>query len=154
ILELMRYVRSREPEFHSVILMRGNPIDPTYGLPTLAELRELQGPIFEVLGTYDYGQNPLIAHMLRNYHRYLWNVSLATVEQGRQVVPCLGGSAHAVIMGNGDVSACEMLPPIGNVRTSTWREVWETAARRAQRESVRRGECHCTHNCAMLDSVL
>jgi MoaA/NifB/PqqE/SkfB family radical SAM enzyme len=154
ILPLMELVYQRRPDFHSIILLRGNPIDPTFGLPTLPELRKIQGPLFSILGRYDYGQSSLTSRILRNYHRYLWNLSLQTIEQRRQIIPCLAGKAHAVVMGNGDVSSCEMLPPIGNLNQLSWPEIWQNEAFKAQRASIQNKKCHCTHNCAMLDSIL
>ncbi|MEW5852966.1 MAG: radical SAM protein [Myxococcota bacterium] len=154
ILELMEDVLRRGPDFHSIILLRGSPIDPTFGLPDLKTLRRLEGPIFEILAQYDYGQSRLVSHVLRNYHRYLWSTSLRTLEQRTQVIPCLAGTAHAVVMGNGDVSSCEMLAPVGNVKEQAWQELWHGDAMDAQRKSIANKECHCTHNCAMLDSIL
>ncbi|CAK0773382.1 conserved hypothetical protein [Gammaproteobacteria bacterium] len=154
ILPLMEYVYQQRPDFHSIILLRGSPMDPSFGLPTMEELHAMQGPIFEILGRYHYGQNFVTSHLLRNYHRYLWNVSLATLSQHTQVIPCLAGQAHAVIMSNGDVSSCEMLPPIGNLNQLGWRQIWEEPTLEVQRRSIRNKECYCTHNCAMLDSIL
>lgn len=154
IVPLMEQVYEKRPDFHSVILLRGSPIDPTFGLPSVLELKKLQGKLFEILGKYDYGQSKLTSRVLRNYHRYLWNTSLQTIEQQTQVIPCLAGKAHAVVMGNGDVSSCEMLPPIGNIKEKTWRQIWEGQVMDAQRKFIKDKKCHCTHNCAMLDSIL
>ncbi len=154
LIELMREVRRREPDFHSIILLRGDPIDPDTKLPALDELRALGPEIFSILETYDYGQSAMSAHILRNYHKMLWNVSLQTIDKRRQVVPCLAGQAHMVMMGNGDVSSCEMLDSVGNVQNQSWREITAGSAFRQQVQDIKDGKCHCTHNCAMLDSIL
>ncbi|MEX2121952.1 MAG: radical SAM protein [Pirellulales bacterium] len=154
IVELMELVYQRRPDFHSIILLRGNPIDPTYGLPSFEELHRIQEALFEILRRYDYGQKSLTSRMLRNYHRYLWNLSLATLKQRTQVIPCLAGQAHAVVMGNGDVSSCEMLPPVGNLKEASWQTIWKGHEMNRQRQSIKDKQCHCTHNCAMLDSIL
>jgi MoaA/NifB/PqqE/SkfB family radical SAM enzyme len=154
ILPLMEYVQTRKPDFHSVILLRGSSIDPTFGLPPMEDLKKIQADIFAILGRYDYGQNSITSHVLKNYHRYLWNTSLETIQKRTQVIPCLAGKAHGVVMGNGDVSSCEMLPPIGNINQMRWAQIWNGEAANRQRESIRKKECFCTHNCAMLDSIL
>lgn len=154
LLPLMEHVYTQRPDFHSVILLRGNPMDPSFGLPPLEDLRAAQNKIFEILGRYDYGQTSLISRVLRNYHRYLWNISLETIQTNRQVIPCLAGKAHAVIMGNGDVSSCELLPAVGNLNQTSWKEIWDGQAMQSQREGIKKKQCHCTHNCAMLDSIL
>lgn len=154
ILVLMEEVYRHRPDFHSIILLRGNPLDPSYGLPPMAELKKIQKPLFEILGRYDYGHKSFTSRVLRNYHRYLWNISLATIEKNTQVIPCLAGKAHAVVMGNGDVSSCEMLPPIGNIKEKRWGEIWNGRMMEAQRQFIKDKKCHCTHNCALLDSIL
>jgi molybdenum cofactor biosynthesis enzyme MoaA len=81
ILELMNIVYEKRPDFHSMILLRGNPMDPSYGLPPIEELRKVQKDIFAILGKYDYGHNSITSRVLKNYNRYLWNLSLQTIEQ-------------------------------------------------------------------------
>lgn len=154
LLELMREVRRRGPDFHSVILQRGTARAEPFGLPPLADLRRMGPAIFDILGTYDYGRGRFTASILRNYHRYLWNLSLATLEQQRQAIPCLGGRAHMVVYGDGSVGSCEMLPPVGNIQQQSWAQILGSEALARQRELIRRKGCWCTHNCAMLDSIL
>ena len=129
-------------------------MDEAVSLPPLAELRRIAPDMFRILGTYDYGRNPVAAHILRNYHRFLWKVSLQTIEEQRQVIPCQAGKFHAVVMGDGGVSSCEMLPVVGNIRQQSWNEIMESTAYRDQVKSIENGECHCTHNCAMMGSIL
>lgn len=154
ILELMREVRRRGPDFHSIILLRGDPADPNVALPPMEELRQLGPDIFAILETYDYGRNPVAGHILRNYHRYLWNVSLRTIRDRTQVIPCHAGKAHMVVMGDGSVSSCEMLPAVGSIQDQSLDEIRSSAALRDQVRDIENKACHCTHNCAMFDSIL
>ncbi len=154
IIPLMRLVRSKEVDFHSIILLRGDPIDPSVALPPVKVLERLAPEMFEILGTYNYGQSFFAARMLRNYHKLLWTTSLRTVRERRQVTPCYAGKFHRVVMGDGGVSSCEMLDVVGNVKTQSWAEIMQSQAYRDQVASIERGECHCTHNCAMLGSLL
>ena len=153
ILPLMREVKSHGVDFHSVILMRGEPLDPTMTLPDLTELHRIGPEIFRELEAYDYGRSTLSAHLLRNFHRLLWNVSLDTIEHQTQVIPCLAGQTHAVIGGDGGVSSCEMLPPVGNLQHQDLDEILASEAFREQVQDIRDRKCHCTHNCAMLASI-
>ena len=154
ILPLMREVLEHRADFHSVILLRGKPPNPEMQLPPIAELRRIGPEIFELLNGYSYGRSAISAHVLRNYHRYLWNVSLATLDQQTQVIPCYAGRSHMVVWGDGNVSACEMLGPVGNLREQSFGEILAGEAHREQVRSIRNKECHCTHNCAMLTSIL
>ncbi|MBX9635780.1 MAG: hypothetical protein K2X44_12425, partial [Magnetospirillum sp.] len=153
ILPLMDEVARHQPDFHSVILLRGNPASPTIGLPPLDRLRALGPEIFQRLAVYDYGRQGLGAQVLRNFHRYLWKVSLTTIEEKRQAIPCLAGQAHMVVMGDGGVSSCEMLPAVGNVAELSLAAIRRSAPFREQVRSIKAGECWCTHNCALLPSI-
>ena len=155
IIPLMEDVQSRGVDFHSVILMRGegDTIDPTMALPTLIELRDLGRDIFPILERYDYGKSSLSAGILKNFHRHLWNTSLEILEQQTQVIPCLAGQSQLVVYGDGGVSSCEMLPVVGNIRDKRLPEIIQSDAYQQQVEMIRNKGCHCTHNCAMLDSI-
>lgn len=154
ILPLMEEVRRRGPDFHSVILLRGSPADASVALPPIEDLQRLAPQIFAILETYDYGRNLFAAHVLRNYHRYLWNVSLRTLKEQTQVIPCQAGKAHMVVMGDGSVSSCELLPAVGNIRDQSLDDIRSGTAFREQVRAIERKACHCTHNCALFDSIL
>lgn len=154
LIPLMRYVRERGPSFHSMILLRGNTLDPDCALPSLEKLRALAGPMFQILDSYNFGREGFATRVMQNYVRTLWNVSLQTIEEQRQVTPCQAGKFHQVVYANGDVSSCEMLPPVGNLRQKSWQDIRASTELREQVKSIERGECHCTHNCAMLGSIL
>ncbi len=154
VLPLMAEVRRRKADFHSISFHRGPADDPMFALPDLPQVRALAEGIFAIWQTYDYGQGWLTARVLRNYHRYLWKLSLQTLEQHAQAIPCLAGRAHMAVLGDGSVSSCEMLPAVGSIASQSWAEILSGEPFRQQRRMIRRGGCYCTHNCAMLDSVL
>jgi len=153
ILPLMEEVQKRGVDFHSVILLRGQTLDPSITLPPLEKLHEIGPKMFEILSRYDYGRSALSAHLLRNFHRYLWNTSLKTLERETQVIPCLSGQTQLVVWGDGKVSACELLPAVGDLRQQDLPGIIASSAWQQQVQSIRNKECHCTHNCAMLDSI-
>ena len=154
ILELMEEVWDRHPDFHAVTLLRGQTIDETTELPSMKRLHELGPSILEIVDRYADDGSSLLRRFSKNYHRYVWNVSLKTLEEERQVIPCLAGSASMVVWGDGQVGSCELLPTIGDLRTAPWSEIRGSKALADQRASIRRKECHCTHNCALFDSVM
>ena len=58
-----------------------------------------------------------------------------------------------VVWGDGKVGSCELLEPIGDIREQTWSEVLCSAELSNQIQFIEDKKCHCTHNCAMLDSI-
>ena len=154
ILPLMREVKARGADFHSIIPLRGEPRDPNAGLPDMAILQHLLPDILNELSSYTYAQNPLAAHILKNYHRYMWRLTMRILKERRQVVPCLAGQAHWVVYSDGQVAPCEMLPPIGSLRNHAWHDVISSPPATDQIAGIRGNMCYCTHNCALLDSIL
>lgn len=154
VLPLMKQVRQAGPDFHSVILHRGQGRDAGVGLPPLDELTRLGAEILKQQARYDYGQGPLTSHILRRYHRALWELSLQTLRTGRQAVPCLGGRAHLTVWSDGQVAPCELLPSVGDLTRQSLSEILAGERLNQARAEIRAGHCACTHNCALLDSVL
>ena len=149
----MELVHARGVDFHSVILLRGETWNLTMSLPTLVELRDIGPKISSILQRYDYGRSSFSAKILRNFHSYLWDTSLKILEQRTQVIPCLAGQTQLVVNGDGNVSSCEMLPPVGNIRDHRLPDIIQSDAYQAQVKMIKNKGCHCTHNCAMLDSI-
>jgi len=153
IIPLMEEVQKRGVDFHSVILLRGATLDPSITLPSLEQLHALGPKMFEILGRYDYGRSKLSAYILQNFHRTLWNTSLKTLEQQTQVIPCLAGQTQLVVWGDGKVGACEMLPSVGDLLEKDLPDIIASDAWKEQLQFIKDKKCHCTHNCAMLDSI-
>lgn len=148
------FIFKLKPDFHSIFLMRGLPRDPTYSLPGLKKLREKQAKIFSIWKKYEYGVNPFKRYLLRNYHRYMWDLSLKTLEQKKQMIPCVAGVGHCVIYANGDISFCELLKPIGNLRQQNFTDIWHSIKAEELRKKIKNNFCYCTHNCLMIDNIL
>jgi len=154
IIPLMKLVQKSGADYHSVILLRGQTLDSHVKLPSFDDLDILAVKMNEILEKYNYGSNYLTATILKNYHRYLWNLSMNTLRKKTQVIPCLAGDSHLVVWGNGDLSSCEMLPSVGNVTEKPINEILQGKKFKRQLQSIKNKECHCTHNCAFITSIL
>ena len=89
IIPLMKEIQARGVDFHSVMLLRGETLDDDVELPDIKTLNELAKEMFEILSNYKYGLGGLSSHILRNYHRYMWKVSIDTIiKKTDSTVPC------------------------------------------------------------------
>ena len=70
-----------------------------------------------------------------------------------QVIPCRAGVLSGVVYANGDVSFCETLPKLGNLRQKSFRELWFSPEADALRRSVHAKECWCTNEVFMWPSI-
>jgi MoaA/NifB/PqqE/SkfB family radical SAM enzyme len=153
IIPLMEFVYKQGVDFHSVILLRGETIDDHVELPSINKLKKLAPNMFKILKKYDYGRSKISATLLRNFHKFLWKTSIQTLEQNTQIIPCLAGKAHIVTWGDGSVSSCEMLPPVGSLKSQSMEEITSSETFKKQIKFIEDKKCACTHNCAMLAST-
>jgi radical SAM protein with 4Fe4S-binding SPASM domain len=82
---------------------------------------------------------------------------LRTIRERRNVIPCYAGKLNLVLTENGDLYPCEMRSDsFGNVRDSEYdlRAMLRTGQAERIRSSIRRGECHCTHECYFMTNIL
>lgn len=70
-------------------------------------------------------------------------------------MPCTAGETAVVIDFNGDVRACELRAPLGNLRhyDMDFAAFWDSAARREEVAAIARDRCFCTHVCFLHDSL-
>jgi hypothetical protein len=47
-----------------------------------------------------------------------------------------------------------MLPSVGNIKEKSFQEIQDSAEFKKQLEDIKNKKCHCTHNCAMFDSIM
>ena len=154
LTDLMAFIRGEDPWFHSILLLRGDPRDPGCRLPALEEVEAVLPEVLGVQESYATAPGRLGRRIGRNYVRLLWDVSLKILRQRRQAVPCLAGRAHLVIWPNGDVAPCELLPPVGNIRTQSPEAILGGRPLAEAVQSIRSGACACTHNCNMVENIL
>lgn len=155
IIQLMLWVKEElRPAFHSILFLRGSPINPDYCLPSTHEIRALEDEIFKIQQDYLYGRNGLLAEIQRHYQSIKREMANQIVEQKTQVIPCFGGQVHAVVYSDGRVAPCELLPAVGSLRETPLREILEGSGWQEAVARIRAKECHCTHDCNMVENVL
>jgi len=131
----------------SLSLLRGSPYDHSLLLPSEPELRALYAHRNE----YCVGERSLLSKKL---DQMIFELSLETLRQKTQVVPCEAGRIQGVIEDNGNVRQCELLPPIGNLRQAGFEEIWNSPKAQAERQKIVEKRCHCTHECFLYPSLL
>jgi MoaA/NifB/PqqE/SkfB family radical SAM enzyme len=139
--------RCPQMSHHNLALIRGDRKNPSLQGPKLLEYQRLYEYIRRLWAPREEGRyGSLVEPMLQ------WT-KVRTAREQRQVVPCRAGILSCVIHANGDVGLCEQHEPIGNLRSSSFQEIWYGEEARKLRASVRAKECHCTNEIFMWPSV-
>jgi MoaA/NifB/PqqE/SkfB family radical SAM enzyme len=149
IRSLTEYLFDHCPKMdhHNLALIRGDRKNPSLQGPALQAYCELYDRVQSLWQPRERGRfGGSVDPMLQ------W-AKVRTAEQHRQVVPCRAGVLSGVVYANGDVSACETHPPIGNLRQHTFREIWNSPDARRLRASIAAGECYCTNEIFLWPSI-
>ena len=150
IKQLSTYLYERCPQMdhHNLAIIRGDRKNPALALPSLKEYEAL----------YDYIRR---LWMPREQERYgsivepmLQWTKVQTLQQKQQVVPCTAGRLSAVVYANGDISACELHSPIGNLRKNSFPEIWESLQAEKLRKLIANKECYCTTEVFLWPSIV
>ncbi|MBP8130298.1 MAG: radical SAM protein [Candidatus Hydrogenedentes bacterium] len=153
----VRYVRGLAPDYHSLLLLRGDPLAPEeVHLPDATALRLCTPELFRTLRTYTYGNrwNVFARYLKANYQEYMWRVSLRLIEEKRAVFQCKAPHYSKVIYADGTASMCELKPRLANLIGED-ADVAE-ARFRANLDAfeAEHGYCYCTHNCNMAENIM
>jgi MoaA/NifB/PqqE/SkfB family radical SAM enzyme len=150
IAELTKYLYENCPamDHHNLALIRGDRKNPSLQGPTLDNYRELYRYVQSVWAQREEHRfGSIVEPMLQ------WAKTKTAIEQ-RQVVPCRAGRLSAVIYANGDVSFCETHAPLGNLRQTTFTEIWKSAEADKLRGSIDAKACWCTNEVFLWPSIV
>jgi MoaA/NifB/PqqE/SkfB family radical SAM enzyme len=136
-------------DYHSINILRGQPMDPALHAPTpeqFAEIAELQ---LKQCRSYFRGRWGLFSGAVATMGRYMLNrYYMREMEGNPKEISCNAGDVSCVIDANCDVYFCELLKPIGNLKVYNWDfdRLWHDFEATTLRQKVQNG-CHCTHEC-------
>lgn len=150
IWRLTEYLHERCPrmDHHNLAIIRGDRKDPSLLTPPVEHYRALSEHVREVWhDREEHRFGAIVEPMLQ------W-AKTESVVQTRQVVPCKAGVLSGVVYANGDVSACEMHEPLGNLRDSTFRQIWNSDKARTLRAQIAAKSCWCTTEVFLWPSIV
>ncbi|MBI3950393.1 MAG: radical SAM protein [Acidobacteria bacterium] len=140
--------RCPKMDHHNLAIIRGDRKDPSLQGPSLRQYRELYEYIRRLWRPREVGRyGAMVEPMLQ------W-AKLRTLSEQTQVIPCCAGRLSAVVYANGDVSVCELHKPLGNLRHTSFWEIWNSEEARHLRESIARKDCYCTTEVFLWPSIV
>lgn len=142
-------VREWKLDYHSLNLLRGNPMDASLQPPSAEQFAEVAEIQLEHCRRYFHGRYGALGGWVAGLGRSMLNRYYMKELEGRpKDISCNAGRVSCVIDANGDVYACELLEKVGNLKQYDWdfERLWYDLAARELRRRVESG-CHCTHEC-------
>ena len=153
-------VEELQPDNVTVNLARGTALDTSLLTVDVQRYEEVVATKQRLVRTkkLPYFEFPLARlAVARDELMYEHVARVARGEHAQQHLPCTASSLSCVVMENGDVRACEILPDsIGNLNSTAWdlAALWESAAAKELRARIKSTRCACTWECAQADNVL
>jgi MoaA/NifB/PqqE/SkfB family radical SAM enzyme len=147
---LTTFLHDRCPRMthHNLAIIRGDRKNPTLKGPALQEYRDLYRYVRRLWSQREEHRYGSIVEPMLQYAK------LRAAEEQRQYVPCRAGVLSAVVHANGDVGLCEQRPPIGNLRKSSFMQIWRSHLAQETRKSIDARECYCTNEIFMWPSIV
>jgi MoaA/NifB/PqqE/SkfB family radical SAM enzyme len=151
VIRLARFVKDKMPEVDHFwfSIVRGNPRCPDQAAPDATELRSL----YKTVNNIFYKDKRDVISQKKIWDK-IFEIKLKVTERRRQIVPCQAGSSIGVLDANGDVRACELREPFGNIRMRDFLSVWNSYLADLMRKNIKDKVCHCTHECFIYPSVI
>ena len=156
LYELHKEIKRLMPnlDFHNLEIMRGNPKDKNFKAPSADALEKIKPLVFKIWASYDYYPSRIQARIADRAKKILFNSYLKIMRTNRQPWPCLAGKVHCVVDYKGDVSFCELLPSIGNLRKNSFTEIWNSKKAKEMRKFIEKRNCACTHSCFQITNLI
>jgi len=140
--------RCPQMDHHNLVLIRGDRKNASLQGPQLEEFQQLYGYMQRLWLAREEGRYGSIVEPMMQWAK------VRTADERRQVVPCRAGVLSGVVYSNGDVALCENHPPVGNLRESSFPEIWRAAEAKQLRGSIAARECHCTNETFLWSSIV
>jgi MoaA/NifB/PqqE/SkfB family radical SAM enzyme len=145
-----------ELDYHSINILRGQPMDPSLEPPTPAQYADIAQLQLKQCRHYFRGRWGAVSGSMATMGRYLLNRYYMKEIEGRpKDISCNAGDVSCVIDANCDVYFCELLKPVGNLKAYNWDfdRLWSDFQAVELREKVQKG-CHCTHECFQTKNLI
>jgi MoaA/NifB/PqqE/SkfB family radical SAM enzyme len=158
IEKALEYLRDRYRGINiAVELLRPAGRDKGLGLPERGVIHKIhQKVLANNSGTQKTGlKEKLISFIELSRQNYAFRIQQRVLCGENFPVSCLAGRTNAVIGAGGEVSFCEPLQAIGNLRDSDYnfRDIWNCGKARRLRGKIKAEKCSCTH-CVNINSSI
>jgi MoaA/NifB/PqqE/SkfB family radical SAM enzyme len=143
-------------DYHSINVLRGEPMDKSLAAPTPEQYKQIAALQLKQCRSYFRGRAGLFSGAVATMGRYLLNrYYMRDLEGKPKDISCNAGDISCVIDANCDVYFCELLKPIGNLKSYDFDfdRLWHDFQAVEMRQRVQKG-CHCTHECFQTKNLI
>jgi len=157
ILELMEFLKKYAIDFQAFELLRGDYRDKTLNLPSLTEIKKMHKAILKnrawhlakkkkvVKNSWLFQLEEIAVLGTLKYTQTFKELALAGKNWPCQ---CMAGRSIAVVNPDGNFSACEMRPPLANLKNYDY-----NITKLIKNKNIKIKNCACTHICFIHSAI-
>jgi MoaA/NifB/PqqE/SkfB family radical SAM enzyme len=145
-----------ELDYHSLNILRGQPMDRALQPPTPEQYAEVSKLQLQLCRKYFRGRWGAFGGWTATLGRFILNrYYMREIEGHPKDISCNAGDVSCVVDANCDVYFCELLKPVGNLKSYNWDfdRLWHDFEATQLRQKVQNG-CHCTHECFQTKNLI
>lgn len=165
--DFMKYIRENlDVDGHYFEVIRGDSKDKDFKIPEINKLIEfykiaLKNEEFYFNKRYSrkrVGLN-LGEKTTKMFYigiiKYLYSLQVKTLSGKQWPFRCLAGITSLVIYPQGNISVCELKPPVANLKNYGYdiKKLLESPEYRGVLSSIRKNKCSCTHDCFIYNTI-
>ena len=149
VKKLSKYLHDNCPgiEHHNIAIIRGDRKNASLQGPALEEYKKVYEYIKNLWQPREEGRFGAVVEPMLQWAK------CKTIDEQAQFIPCMAGKLVAVVYANGDVSVCESLPPLGNLRQKSFSRIWKSQEAQKVRQEIKDKMCFCTNEVFMWPSI-
>ncbi len=160
--EIVKLVKEMGGVIHGIVMVRGSQkntynIDNEKLLSKYDPSNDVMLSLEEIEWTFQRLDDLLWKHNSHNiFYRINREVNRSIIEimkNKKRLFLCLAGIVDIVLYPDGDVSRCEMLKPIGNIRDTGYDLEKFLKSKKSIQFFENTRNCVCTHDCSLLSSL-
>ncbi|MDD5174467.1 MAG: radical SAM protein [Candidatus Omnitrophica bacterium] len=150
--EFMEFVyKNFDIDYQDFEILRGDYRDKALSRPDISEIQDLHRLILKNREKYLSRSKAAPAEKIAviSLLAFVQEAKERFLKGNAPFLTCSAGKNIGVLYANGDISVCELLPPVGNLRNfgyDYWR-AWNSAEANKLRDEIKNKRCGCTHVC-------
>lgn len=143
-------------DFHYFEIIRGEPRSGDLLRMDMSKARDIYEHILITQERYFKRQGMRNIGCESDRLRHMYQLQLSNFfEKKPWDIKCMAGDEVSVIYENGDFSACELRPAIGNMKDCNYdlKKILKSKAVKGELDKISSDKCFCTHGCFISNSI-
>lgn len=147
--DIFNFVKKEMPlvETHNFSILRKTNFDQEAKPPSFDFIKKNKDELQKLALSGDF-KNPK-QRLMQAVRAGYYDILKKNMEAEKRTWECYGGTLAGYLNYKGELSSCERIPPIGNLRDFNYDfvQLWNSDRLSERRRKIKNKKCNCTHGC-------